>query len=130
MASNAIAVGAALGRVRRKLRAVREEAVAEVGAAIMREAMELAQGIHARTPEDTGDLKRSITVRKNPRTPAGAIVSAGDADAFYARWVEFGTVHALPQPFFFPTYRARRSLIKRRIAKAVREAVRKAAAGK
>jgi HK97 gp10 family phage protein len=114
---------------------------------------------------DGGKLQRSIgwTFGKAPRgsISLGKIVSAalggdltvtiyaGNDEAFYARWVEFGTQpHAVgagsditrgrqsgaghpgtaAQPFFFPSYRANRKAAKRAVTTAVRKAARKVAA--
>ena len=47
----------------------------------------------------------------------------GIDDAFYARWVEFGTQHMQAQPYFFPSYRAN----KKAASRGVRAGIRKAA---
>lgn len=66
-------------------------------------------------------------------------IHAGDAAAFYAAFVEFGTKKhdaggmfegaehpgATPQPFFFPAYRANKRSVKARISRAMRAAIRK-----
>jgi HK97 gp10 family phage protein len=96
--------------------------------------------------------KGSISVAS--KSPDGAYkltVFAGSEKAFYARWVEFGTQpHALgkgsdisrgarkqsgaihpgsrSQPFFFPSYRAHKKTVKRKINKAIRDAVKEVAA--
>ena len=75
-------------------------------------------------------------------------VYAGDDKAFYARWVEFGTAPhntakgggnksfkgkgtghpgTRPQPFFFPVVRARKKLVKGRVARAANKAIKQAA---
>ena len=46
--------------------------------------------------------------------------SSGVDDAFYARWVEFGTQSMAAQPYFFPAYRANKKSAGRRIRGAVR----------
>ena len=50
-------------------------------------------------------------------------VKAGDGDAFYARWVEFGTSEQEAQPFFFPAYRLNKKPIEARIKRAVTKAI-------
>ncbi|MFZ5674284.1 MAG: HK97 gp10 family phage protein [Pseudomonadota bacterium] len=80
-------------------------------------------------------------------------IYAGDKDAFYARWVEFGTAPhvirakslkgmgkdgrlglkvdhpgAAASPFFFPAWRANRKPARAKLRKAVREAARQVAA--
>lgn len=70
-----------------------------------------------------------------------ATVFAGDAEAFYARQVEFGTAPheqggrfagtqhpgTAPQPFFFPAYRAKRRRVRSRITRDIRKAAREVA---
>lgn len=46
-------------------------------------------------------------------------IHAGSPEAFYARWQEFGTVHAPAQPYFYVSWRAS----KRGAKKALRRAV-------
>lgn len=53
-----------------------------------------------------------------------AIVAAGNAKAFYARWQEFGTVNQPGQPFFYVSYRALRRSSQARMATATRTAAR------
>jgi hypothetical protein len=53
-----------------------------------------------------------------------AIVAAGNAKAFYARWQEFGTVNQPGQPFFYVSYRALRRSAQARMATATRTAAR------
>lgn len=57
-----------------------------------------------------------------------ATIYAGSSDAFYARWVEFGTAKATKQPFFFVSYRAVRKRAKNRIRRSQRTAAKKVAA--
>lgn len=47
-------------------------------------------------------------------------------DAFYARWVEFGTVKWAGSPFFWGTYRDRRRRIRAGITRAIRAAIKEA----
>lgn len=53
-----------------------------------------------------------------------ATIFAGNDKAFYARWVEFGTVKASAQPFFFPAYRAHAKKAKAAIKRAINKAAR------
>ena len=48
----------------------------------------------------------------------------GDLDAFYVRFVEFGTHKMTAQPFFFPSYRALRKRARGRITRQMRKAIR------
>jgi HK97 gp10 family phage protein len=47
----------------------------------------------------------------------------GADDAFYARWVEFGTVKMTAQPFFFVSWRSMKKRVRSRIARNVRKAI-------
>lgn len=56
-------------------------------------------------------------------------IYAGSADAYYARWQEFGTSKMKAQPYFFVSWRANRRSTRRKISTAVRKAAKKVAAG-
>lgn len=70
-------------------------------------------------------------------------IYAGDREAFYARWVEFGTARhengglfvgsdhpgTTAQPFFFVSWRANKRRTVRAVRKASRDAAKKVAAG-
>ena len=45
-------------------------------------------------------------------------IYAGDDKAFYARFVEFGTVKMKAIPFFFPAYRTNKKRAKSRVRRA------------
>lgn len=99
----------------------------------------------------------SITLGRSRRRPGDGLlitIYAGNDEAFYARWVEFGTAPhnvasgggtvagrrslasggglghpgARAQPFFFPAYRANRRRVRSRISRATNAAARKEAA--
>lgn len=53
--------------------------------------------------------------------------SLGDADAFYARFVEFGTQHMAPSPFFYPSYRMLKRRVKGRVTRSMKKAIREGA---
>jgi HK97 gp10 family phage protein len=57
-----------------------------------------------------------------------ATIYAGNDEAYYARWVEFGTVKMAAQPFFYPSYRALRKKAKSNIKRSVTIAIREIAA--
>jgi HK97 gp10 family phage protein len=86
-------------------------------------------------PVDSGDLRDSIGWTWGD-APAGSMVLAstggaalritiyaGDSDAFYARWLEFGTVKMAAHPYFFPAYRTLRKRVKGRTKRAINKAV-------
>lgn len=95
-------------------------------------------------PVETGALRNSIAWRYGD-PPGGSIggfamgsrskaedrisIYAGDREAFYARWVEFGAMGIPAQPFFFPAWRALRKQIKSRNTRAINKAAKKVAAG-
>lgn len=53
----------------------------------------------------------------------------GVDDAYYARWVEFGTRHMAAQPYFYVSWRANKRRAGRKVRAAVRTAARSVAAG-
>lgn len=55
-------------------------------------------------------------------------IYAGNAEAYYARWVEFGTQKMRAQPYFYVSWRANKRRTVRRLGKAVRDAAKKVAA--
>lgn len=66
------------------------------------------------------------------KAPSGDILKitiyAGDKEAFYARWVEFGTKKWRGNPFFFATWRNHKSRVRGAITRAVRKAIKQAIA--
>lgn len=108
-------------------------------------------------PTDSGDLMRSIDWTWG-KAPKGALtlarvtqtgtentltIYAGNSEAWYSRFVEFGTsahtaggifagatIPAIPaSPFFFVSYRANRRRVKGRITRAINKAAKEVAAG-
>lgn len=90
--------------------------------------------------------KGSITLASVKSTGADGLtltIYAGNSDAFYARWVEFGTarhensglsagsIHpgTTAQPFFYVSWRANKRRAVRAISKATRDAAKKVATG-
>lgn len=92
----------------------------------------------------------AITTNKNPKEGTLTIF-AGNPIAYYARWVEFGTRAGVKgertidpsgrrrkvarthpgtraQPFFFPSYRAHKKEVKRKINASIRKAIKQVAA--
>ncbi len=142
MATYAKVIG--LPKLRKKL-----EALVAVGRDEIRRAMEtsadeivaLAKNL---VPVDKGDLKDSIGWTWG-KAPKGAMtlgkvqtnevdsgftitIFAGNSEAYYARWVEFGTQKMAAQPYFYPSYRALRRRSKSRVTRAVTKAIKKVAA--
>jgi HK97 gp10 family phage protein len=51
----------------------------------------------------------------------------GADDAFYARWVEFGTQKMPAQPYFYVSYRANKKKVKSRVRRAITKAAKQVA---
>ena len=142
MATYAKVIG--LPKLKKKL-----EALVAVGRDEIRRAMEtsadeivaLAKNL---VPVDKGDLKDSIGWTWG-KAPKGAMtlgkvqsdgvdseftitIYAGNSEAYYSRWVEFGTQKMAAQPYFYPSYRALRRRSKSRVTRAVTKAIKKVAA--
>ncbi|QOF71472.1 HK97 gp10 family phage protein [Aminobacter sp. SR38] len=96
-----------------------------------------ADGSHGKAPGTLRDSigwtwgdapKGSFTIMKSSggREYSGLKITiyAGNKEAFYARWNEFGTMKMSAQPFFFPSYRAMRKRIKSRITREMKKAIR------
>lgn len=129
-------------RLRRLPQAVREE----VRASLAQSAEDLVQSMRARAPVKTGTLKSSIKWRWGGKKRRGderdnfTVTIYVDKPAHhYAHLVEFGVAPhenkgrfagtqnpgQPPEPYFFPTYRAKKRTIKNRTRAAIRKAVKK-----
>lgn len=132
-----------LDRLNRKLKRLPDVARDQIREAIAQSAREIVDLAVNLVPVDSGALAGSIgwtwgkapkgamtlgTVKSNG-SELVATVYAGDSEAFYARWVEFGTQKMTAQPFFYPSYRALRKRSKSRIKRAITKAAKKVAAG-
>ncbi|AZO04583.1 HK97-gp10 family putative phage morphogenesis protein [Mesorhizobium sp. M2A.F.Ca.ET.043.02.1.1] len=120
----------------------------EVAVEQLEGAKELANRIRPRAPRDTGHYADTIQAdrlanRPGERRVGGKVKTMSTGNALNAtkdpnatgifaefiwRFLEFGTVKMAPRPHIFPTYRAYRKRLRRRIAGAVNRAVRKAKA--
>lgn len=134
-----------LGRARlqKKLNALPVFAKQEIRAEMEKQADIIVALAKSLVPVASGALRESIGWTWG-RAPKGSIVLqtaqalgselsltifAGNDEAFYARWVEFGTVNQPAQPYFYVSYRASRRGAKNAIRRATRKAARRAAAG-
>lgn len=132
-----MALSAQSMRLKKRLEAIPVAVRAAIKPAMEKSAQEIVALAKALCPVNDGDLRDSIGWTWGD-APEGSIVLAasegaalritiyaGDDEAFYARWVEFGTSHSLPEAFFIPAYRLNKkraaNRIKRAISKAVRE---------
>lgn len=151
-----------LDRLNRKLSALPNIARKRIREAMAAAADEIVAMMKSLVSEDSGDLKNSIdwtwgappkgaltiaTMRgrgiRNTGSENTITVYAGNAKAFYARFIEFGTaahtaggvfqgatIPAIPaSPFFFVSFRANRKRAKSRITRAVNKAAKEVAAG-
>lgn len=138
-------------RLRRRLLALPKNIRDEIKPALEKGATEITELQYSLVPVDTGALRASIDWAygdppegaklggaKAKTAPEGSSdlkisIWAGSFEAYYARWVEFGTRaakgHAATpaKPFFFGPYRTLRHEVFQRIANATNKAVKKAA---
>jgi HK97 gp10 family phage protein len=125
--------------VARRLQQLVPEAAKNLADTQLEVAKELANRIKPRTPGPrSGRYMASIQGDKLSNRPGEKSVNRGlkgrtkDANAtgifaeFIWRFLEFGTVKMAAKPHIFPTYRAYRKTIRRKMAGAVNKAVRKA----
>jgi HK97 gp10 family phage protein len=116
--------------------------------ALEEQAEEVVAMMRRLAPSRTGTLRESIGWRWGSKAPTGtmAIATVGSEqsedltitifaggkvagnDAFYARFVEFGTVKMTARPFFYVSWRANKKRVRSRVQAAMRRAARKAAA--
>ncbi|MBZ9943441.1 HK97 gp10 family phage protein [Mesorhizobium sp. BR1-1-13] len=145
-----------LAKLNAKLKALPKAAETAIKAAMAQGADEIIALMKSLVPVDSGDLKDSIAWTWG-KAPKGALslgtvtsvdgkliitIYAGNADAYYARWVEFGTkahiaggrfagaqIPAVPaHPFFFVSFRALRKRTKSRITRAINKSAKQVAA--
>lgn len=105
-------------------------------------ANQIVDAMEAFAPELSGDLINSIGWVWGRDAPEGSIsvgtvstgdpdlvitIFAGDSEAYYARWQEFGTVNMAPNPYFFPAYRIKKRGTRTRITRALRDGIRQGA---
>ncbi|AHG45125.1 hypothetical protein RLEG12_18605 [Rhizobium leguminosarum bv. trifolii CB782] len=146
-----------LKELQRKLDRLPVVAKTRIREAMERGADEIVSMMRSLVPTDSGDLRDSIAWTYG-RAPKGALtlgkvqsvggdltitIYAGNATAYYSRFVEFGTAShtaggkfagaTIPaiaaSPFFFVSYRANRKRVKSRITRAINKAAKEVAAG-
>ena len=148
-----------LARLQRKLKALPAAARADISKAMEAGANRMVALAKTLVARDSGDLANSIGWTWGD-APDGAMVLgqvkgvrgsgnlritiyAGNDEAFYARWVEFGTSpHANEglfagsehpgtdaQPFFYPSWRAVRRTVKGGVSRAINKSAKRIAAG-
>ena len=142
MATGARIIG--LAKLQKKLNAMPQIAKEEIKKALEQSADEIVELAKNLVPEDTGELRDSIgwTYGKVPRgamtlgkvfasklaTDLTITIYAGNSEAYYARFVEFGTQKMSARPYFYPSYRANKKKAQSRIRRSITRAAKKAAA--
>lgn len=118
----------------------------EIKVALAQAAREITDLMENLVPKDTGLLAGSIGWVWGDKVPKGAFslmkvragttdpdllitIYAGDREAYYGRWVEFGTKAQAAHPFFYPAYRAMRKRVNALMRTAIRRGIKRAAAG-
>lgn len=132
-----------IGRLQRRLAAIPAAVKEAATATLIRQAETVATTMRALAPDDpaTGDpdLKTSIAVTGPGQTtppysqPGGSMavpeltvaITAGNEDVRYPHLVEYGTVKAPAQPFFWPAFRLHRGKVSKAIKAGIGRAVRK-----
>jgi len=150
-------LNAQAARLAKRLEAIPNAVLQDVRPAVVASAEDLAHVARSLAPEDEGDLKASIVVTPpGAETPAyaegggrrragenQALVTVGNPAQRHGHLVEFGTAPHLnggqfagtqhpgteAQPFLLPAARLTEARARRRIGRAIGQAVRKAAQG-
>jgi HK97 gp10 family phage protein len=109
-------------------------------AALEKGAQEIVDMARSLASVDSGDLRDSIgwtwgdapkgslvlgTVGGQEYGTLRITVYAGNDDAFYAAWQEFGTQNQRAHPYFFPAYRSLRRRVRSRITRDINKAIKK-----
>lgn len=129
-----------LSSFQKRMQAIPKAAREAVKPALMQSAYQIQDTMEALAPEDTGDLKNSITVTGPGEAtppysqPGGAstvpenavAITVGNTDVRYAHLVEYGTGRTTAQPFFWPGFRMTRKKALARIKSAIGKAIREA----
>jgi HK97 gp10 family phage protein len=104
-----------------KLRKLDGQLEIEMRKAVDKSAAELVETAQKYAPVDDGTLRESIDYQSFLDRPA-ALVKVG---AFYAHFLEFGTVKAAAQPFFWPSYRILKRRFQGRFSRALNAAAKR-----
>ena len=133
-------------RLRARLAKIPDIAREAAAAAMEEGAQEIVDAMKMAAPLQSGDLRDSIGWTWG-EVPAGSFmideirsgknkgdqyatlrikIYAGNREAFYARFQEFGTRSQPAQPFFFPTWRKERAKFRRKIRDRIRKRIKEA----
>lgn len=139
-----------LAKLHKKLQRMPDVAKTKIKAAMEQGADEIVAMMRNLVPVDSGALRDSIGWSWG-KAPQGAMTlgkmaannlageltitiyagtrdkKLGDADAYYARFVEFGTKHMAASPYFYVSYRANKKKVRSRIRRAVTKAAKEVA---
>lgn len=127
-------------RLKRRLEAIPKRVREAVQPALIKSGDELVDRMRHLVPKDTRALERSIVATPPGQAtppysqPGGSrvaaenqvLVTAGNADVRYPHLVEYGSVNAAAQPYFWPAYRLSKKKIANRVKRAMRKAIREA----
>ena len=130
-----------LPELRRKFtQTIPEEVRKSATDALERGAQEIVDLARSLVPVDKGDLRESIGWTWGD-APSGSLtlgtvggqeygtlqitIYAGNDEAFYARWLEFGTSKMRAHPYFFPAYRTLRRRVRGRITRSISGAIKR-----
>jgi HK97 gp10 family phage protein len=133
-------------RLKRKLRRFPDAAREEIAKAMEQSANEIVALMKSLVPVDTGDAQMSISwtwgdapkgsmvlgkVRQGGKGAGNLVITifAGGGEAFYARFLEFGTKNMPAHPFFYPAWRALRRRVRGRTTRAINKSAKRIAAG-
>lgn len=129
-----------LDRLNKRLAAIPKRVREAVQLSLIQSGDELVARMRALAPEDSGDLKKSITATPpGQATPAYSqpggsqvarenqvLVTVGNSEVRYAHLIEYGVSHRAATPFFWPAYRLTRKRIANRVKRAMRKAIKEA----
>ena len=121
-------------RVKKAARTAMEKGADEVVDMMRSLAPVSADGSHGKAP---GTLRNSIgwtygkapkgsrVIAKSDPATGDAVITiyAGNSEAFYAAFLEFGTVKMAQHPYFFPSWRSLRTRVRSRITREISKAI-------
>lgn len=112
---------ATMKQANRALKMLPDKAKGEAQQAIDTTAFYVARGAIARAPQLTGLLQRSIAWQRRPRS-VSAVVGVDNAEAYYWKFLEYGTVKMSARPMFRPAAEAEREAHLSRLERALERA--------
>lgn len=128
-----------IGRLKQRLANIPKNVKEAVHPNLVKQGEMIADTVRRLVPVDSGALRDSIAVTPPDSstppysTPGGSFVvpetsvavTAGGEDARHAHLVEYGTVKAAAQPFFWPAVRLTQKKARRNLKSAIGRAVKK-----